>query len=58
MMSFGIIHVTRKFQNIICILLFTDSDDDKVDGSVKLMAAGGNGFKVMVKPPVCKGLYR
>ncbi|XP_072037766.1 putative elongator complex protein 1 [Amphiura filiformis] len=34
-----------------------DTDGDSVDGSIKLMAAGGNGFKVRVKPPVFKGVY-
>ena len=44
--------------NNFILSYFVDTDSDAVDGSIRLMAAGGNGFKVMVKPPVFKGVYR
>ena len=44
--------------NDVNMCCFADKDSDTVDGSIRLMAAGGNGFKIMVKPPVLKGVYR
>ena len=39
-------------------LLSLDLNSDKIDDGVRLMAMGGNGFKLMVKPLVLKGVYR
>ncbi|XP_041464243.1 putative elongator complex protein 1 [Lytechinus variegatus] len=36
----------------------TDGEEDKDDASVKLVAAGGNGFKSMVSPPKLRGMAR
>ena len=42
----------------VVIYDYLHNQSDKVDESVKVGVAGGNGFKVCCKTPVTRGIYR
>lgn len=48
-------HYLTKF---VCISFHSDGEDEKEDASVKLVAAGGNGFKTMATTPKLRGIAR